>query len=173
MGAQAGGFLAQPPGLDGEPGLGIAGVSGVARGRTWDAVATAHCPDLTGDGVAFVVLGDGTILVEADVPDDSLAPLADAIEGTLPAPYRAAAVRTSGDVWSVVAEKVEIVEIPGLDGDVVDLNVVDGDRDVTLDGERTMRQVPVLDALAENHGDVALHAERIDDHLFAVDVFPL
>jgi hypothetical protein len=128
---------------------------------------------MTGDGVAFVVLGDGTILVEEDVPDDSLAPLADAIEGMLPAPYRAAAVRTSGDVWSVVAEKVEIVEIPGLDGDVVDLNVVDGDRNLTLDGERTMRQVPVLDALAENHGDVALHAERIDDDLFAVDVFPL
>ena len=76
-------------------------------------------------------------------------------------------------MWSVVAEKVEIVEIPGLDGDVVDLNVVDGDRDLTLDGERTMRQVPALDALAENHGDVALHAERIDDDLFAVDVFPL
>jgi hypothetical protein len=38
MGAQAGGFLAQPPGLDGEPGLGIAGVSGAARGRTWDAI---------------------------------------------------------------------------------------------------------------------------------------
>ena len=36
-----------------------------------------------------------------------------------------------------------------------------------------MRQVPALDALAENHGDVALHAERIDDDLFAVDVFPL
>jgi hypothetical protein len=96
---------------------------------------------LTGDGVAFVVLG-GTILVEQEVPDDSLAPLADAIEGTLSAPYRAAAVRTSGDVWSVVAEKVEIVEIPGLDGDVADLNVVAGERDLTLDGQRTLRQVP-------------------------------
>lgn len=173
MSAQAGAFLAQPPGLDGDPGLGIAGVSGVARGRTWDAVSSAHCPDLTGEAVAFVVLGDGTILVDEDLPDDSLAPLADAIEEALPAPYRAAAVRSSGDIWSVVAERVEIVEIPALEGDLVDLNVVVGERELTVDAKHTIRPVPALDALVESYGDVALHAERVDGDLFAVDVFPL
>jgi hypothetical protein len=128
---------------------------------------------LTGEDVAFVVLGDGTILVEEDLPGDSLAPLADAIEEALPAPYRAAAVASGGDVWSVVAEKVEIVEILGLEGDIVDLNVVAGERELTIDAKRTIRPVPALDALTESCGDVALHAERVDGDLFAVDVFPL
>lgn len=173
MGAQAGGFLAQPPGLEGELGLGIPGVSGVPRGRTWDVVASAQAAELGGETVTFVALADGTLVVDDDVPDGSLAPLADAVEATLPPPYRAAAVRSGGDVWAVVAESVSVVEIPLAEGDIVDLSVVDGVRELTIDGERTIRPLPSLDALAEQHGDVSLHAERVDGNLFAVDVFPL
>jgi len=46
-------------------------------------------------------------------------------------------------------------------------------RELTVDGERTIRPIASLDALTEEHTDVALHAERVDDDLFAVDVFPL
>ena len=173
MGAQAGGFLAQPPALDGSQGLGIAGVSGVPRGRTWDAVGSAHCPDLPGDEATFVTLEDGTIVVEADVPDGSLVPLAESLERSLAAPYRAAAIRSSGDVWTAVAESIHVVELPGLDEDELDLTVVSGKRDLMIDGRHTIRALPGLDRLAEEHGDVALHAERVDGDLFAVDVFPL
>jgi hypothetical protein len=173
MGAQAGGFLAVPPGIDGEPGLGIAGISGVPRGKTWDAVVSAHAPDLTGDEVTFTALDDGTLVVEQDVPDDSLAPIADEIEAMLAAPYRAAAARSQGDVWTAIAEKVRIVELGELDADEVDLTVVDGARTLTVGGEPTIRALPALDALAEEHDSVALHAERVDGDLFAVDVFPL
>ncbi len=173
MGAQAGGFLAQPPGLDGQPGLGIAGVSGVPRGRSWDAAASAHAPDLTGETVTFVALQDGTLVVDDDVPDGSLAPLADAIESSLAPPYRAAGVKNEGDVWSAVAQAIVVVELPGVEGDVVDLSIVDGARELTIDEERTIRPIAALDALVEEHGSAALHAERVDDDLFAVDVFPL
>jgi hypothetical protein len=172
-GAQAGGLLAQPPGLDGEPGLGIPGISGVQRGRSWDAVAAAHAPELTGETVTFVALADGTLVIDDDVPDDSLAPLADALEEMLPPPYRAAAIRSESDLWSAVAEAIVIVELGDLEGDVVDLTVVDGARELTVDEEPTIRALPALDVLAEEHGDVALHAERVDGDLFAVDVFPL
>jgi hypothetical protein len=170
--AQAGGLLAVPPEMDGTPGLGIAGVSGVSRARTWDAVASVRAPELSGEGVTFVALDDGTLVVDEDVPDDSLAPLADAIEATVGPAYRAAALRASEDVWMVVAERVEIVEL-SLEGEEIDLSVVAGERELTIDGERTNRPVPALDALAEQHGDLALHAERVDGDLFAVDVFPL
>jgi hypothetical protein len=50
---------------------------------------------------------------------------------------------------------------------------VDGERTLKLDGEPTIRPLPALDALAEEHGDVAVHAERVDGHLFAADVYPL
>ena len=82
--------------------------SPVPRGRTWDAVAAAARPDLTGDSRRPSSRSPTARSSSSeDVPDGSLAPLADAIEETLPAPYRAAAVRTSGDVWAVVAEKVD------------------------------------------------------------------
>jgi len=173
MGAQAGGFLAQPPGLDGEPGLGIPGISGVPRGRTWDVVASGHAPDLVGETVVFVVLLDGTVVVEDDQPDGALIPLADAVEQALRPPYRAAAIRHEGDVWAVVAERVEIVELAGLEGDAIDLTVVDGERTLAIDDERTIRPLPALDALVERRGDVSAHGERLDGDLFAVDVFSL
>jgi hypothetical protein len=171
--AQIGGFLAQPPGLDGQPGLGIAGITGIPRGRMWDKVASAHAPDLKGVTVTFVTLEDGTIVVDGEQPDGSLTPLADAIEETLPPPYRAAAAQADGDVWSVIAESVAIVELPRVDGDVVDLSVVTDVRDLKIDDMKSTRTLPALDAVAAEHGDVVLHAERIDGDLFAVDVFPL
>ena len=156
-----------------EPALGIPGFSGVSRGRTWDALVSAHAPDLTGDTASFVALDDGTLVIDDDVPDHSLGPLADAIEEMLKPPYRAAAVRSDGDAWTAVAEKITIVQLPGLEGDVVDLSVVGGTRELTIDDEPASRSLPALDALTEEQGDVALHAERVDDDLFAVDVFRL
>lgn len=171
--SQAGGFLANPPGLDGSPGLGIAGVTGAPRGRTWDAVASAHAPELTGETVAFTVLEDGTIVVRQDVPDDSLAPIADALEQLIPPPYRAAATRAEGAVWAAVAEGVQIVALPEIEADEVELTVVAGERSVSLDGETSSGPLLALDGLVEDRGDVVVRAERVDGDLFAVDVFPL
>lgn len=171
--ADAGGLLARPPGLDGEPTLGLAGIHGVPRGRTWDAVVSASASRLTGDSVSFVVLDDGTVVVDGDQPDDSLAPLADAVEQILAPPYRAAAIRKEGAVWAAVAERTAIAELPGVDGEEVELTLVGGQRDLTIDGQRTIRPLPALDRLAEEHGDVVVRAERIDGDLFAADVFPL
>jgi hypothetical protein len=119
------------------------------------------------------VLDDGTLIVDEDVPDGSLSPVADALEEMISPPYRAAAARNEGDMWTAVAETVRIVDLPDLDGDEVDLTVVDGERTLTIDGETTLRSLPALDALADEHESVALHAERVDGDLFAVDVFPL
>jgi len=154
-------------------GAAIPGVMGVGPGKTYDAVVSAHAPDLTGDAVTFVALEDGTLVVNEDVPDGSLAPVADALEQMVSPPYRAAAGRTDGDAWAAVAESVNIVELRGIEADEVDLSVVDGERTLTVDGEVTIRALPALDALAEEHDSVALHAERVDGDLFAVDVFPL
>jgi hypothetical protein len=171
--ANVGGFLAGPPALDGDPGLGLAGIHGVPRAKTWDAIVSAAAPELPGDAVAFVVLDDGTVVVDEDLPDGALIPIADAVEATVEPPYRAAAIRSDGAVWTAVAEKVEIVELWGVEEDVVELSVVDGERTLTLDGERTIRPLPALDALTEAHGDVVVYAERVDGDLFAADVFPL
>ena len=154
-------------------GAAIPGVMGVGPGRTWDAVVAAHAPSLTGTSVTFVALEDGTLIVDEDVPDGSLAPLADSIEEMVGPPYRAAAARGEGDSWTAVAESVRIVALPGVGADEVELTVVDGVRTLTFGEDETDRALPALDALAAEHDAVAIHAERVDGDAFAVDVFPL
>lgn len=154
-------------------GASIPGVMGVGPGRTWDAVVAAEAPGLTGESVTFVALDDGTLIVNEDVPDGSLTPVADAIEEMLPPPYRAAAAKAEGDAWSAVAESVHIAELEGVGADEVELTVVDGERTLTLGEEQTSVALPALDELAAEHDSVAIHAERVDGDLFAVDVFPL
>jgi hypothetical protein len=154
-------------------GAAIPGVMGVGPGRTWDAVVATHAPTLTGNSVTFVALEDGTLIVTEDVADGSLTPVADQIEEMLAPPYRAAAARGEGDVWTAVAEKVRIVEIPDIPADELELTVVDGERTLTIGDEQDPRAVPALDELAEEESSVAIHAERVDGDTFIVDVFPL
>ena len=65
-----------------------AGIHGIHRQREWEAVATVET-ELPGDRVTFAALADGTLIVDEEVPDDALVPVAEAIEGSLAAPYRA------------------------------------------------------------------------------------
>jgi hypothetical protein len=146
---------------------------GVGPGRTWDAVVATHAPSLTGNSVTFVALEDGTLIVTEDVADGSLTPVADQIEEMLAPPYRAAAARGEGDVWTAVAEKVRIVEIADVPADELELTVVDGERTLMIGDEPDPRAVPALDELAEEESSVAIHAERVDGDTFIVDVFPL
>ena len=151
----------------------IAGITTGATGRTWDAFGSTHARDVTGDTVAFVTLEDGTVIVADDQPDGALDPLADVVEEMVKPPYRAAGVRSEEDVWTVVAEKVSIVGLPEVEGDVVDFTSVNGEQQLEIDGEPGERSLPVLESLAAEHEDVSIRAERVDGHLFAVDVFPL
>jgi hypothetical protein len=100
------------------------GIHGIHRQREWDAVATVEA-ELPGDRVEFAALPDGTLVVEQDVPDGSLTPLADAIEQSLATPYRAAAVRQDERIWAIGAKSIEVRAFPGHEGDELEL-VEDG-----------------------------------------------
>ena len=142
------------------------------RPRTWDAVATADAPELKGDVLEFTALPDGTLLVDDDLPEGVLSPLAEAVERSLGPPYRARAVRSDGDLWSVAANSIVVVEVPEeVDGDVVSLVVQGGERTVLVDERAAWADVPSLESLAaERHDDFVLHAERLDGDLWAVKV---
>lgn len=121
----ADGFLSNPPDAFGRPSpLGEVGFHGVHRPRRWDTVASAAA-ELPGDEVHFTALPDGTLLVEEDVPDGSLVPLAEAVEASVPPPYRAEGVRRSERVWAVAAKRIEVRVVPEHDGDELEL-VEDG-----------------------------------------------
>ena len=135
------------------------GIHGMQRPREWDAVVTTDAPDIEGDAAAFVVLPDGSVLVE-DGPDSSLERLAAAVEEKLSPPYRARAARQEGDLWAIQARRIEVVEIRNApEGDSIELTR-DG---LLVDGARTFGSIPELQGL----GDV-VRAERLDGDLWEV-----
>jgi hypothetical protein len=152
-----------------------AGIHGLHRQREWDAIASVLVPDLDLDELEFTALPDGTLLVEDDLPDGALTPLADALEQTLSPPYHARAVRRENGVWAVAANKIEVVEVPeDIEGDTVSLAVQGEDRTLLIDDRPGWGGLPTLEAHAARHyRDFVLHAERLDGQLWAVKVNPL
>lgn len=152
-----------------------AGIHGLHRQRRWDAVATAEAPELEGDQIGFVTLPDGTLLVDDEVPDGALAPLADVLEQELSPPYRASAVRREGAVWAVAANEIEVVTVPEeVEGETVSLAVQGRERTLLVDDRPAWGDVPTLEAFAaERYADFVLYAERLDGDLWAVKVNPL
>jgi hypothetical protein len=165
-----------PPTIDPEhPLWRIAGIHGIPRAREWDAVLSAVAPDLPGDEADFVALPDGTLYTEDDLPDGALAPLAEAFDGLLDAPYHAVARRQEVDVWSAAALRVDVVEVPEhVDGDQVDLVVNDGERRMLVDEAESQAEIPSLEDFAgQQFGSFVLRASRLDETLWEVTVLPL
>jgi hypothetical protein len=171
--AGAGGLIAQPPGWDGAP-SGVTGIHGVPQARRWDAVASADAPALRGDSVHFVALQDGTLVVDEDEPDASLAPLADALEATIPPPYRAEAVRRGQETWAVAASRIAIAELPELRGDEAELTSTREGKVLKVDGRTTLGSARGLERLGEAvGGEYVVRAKRVDGDLWEVDATPL
>jgi hypothetical protein len=152
-----------------------AGIHGLHRQRQWDVVASAEAPELAGDRFDFVTLPDGTLLVEGDVPEGALSPVADALEQEISPPYSAHAVRRDGAVWAVAANRIDVVEVPEeIEGDTVSLAVQGEERTLLIDERPGWSDIPTLESFAEQqHRDYVLHAERLDGDLWSVKVNPL
>jgi hypothetical protein len=150
-----------------------AGVHGVPRPRQWDVVVTAEA-DLPGDAVHFVTLEDRTVVVDEEVPDNQLAPLADAIETQLEPPYRAEGTRQRDRLWAVGASKISVVAIDEeIGGDAVELAAREDEVTMLVDGAHVFGSVPALEALGAGLASYVVRADRIDGDLWEVVVLPL
>lgn len=147
------------------PRWGEVGIHGVARPREWDAVLAVSA-DLPGESARFVALQDGEIVIE-EGPDD-VSPLAEAVERSLPAPYRAEAVRRQDGSWAVAAKRIQVMELPDADGDVIRVSVSPEGRQVEVDGSTVFGSAPALESLLDRDGVVT--ATRIDGDLWEVRV---
>ncbi|NUR77843.1 MAG: hypothetical protein HOQ28_16345, partial [Thermoleophilia bacterium] len=171
--AAATGLAAQPPGWDGEA-RGVTGIHGVPRARRWDTVGSAEAPALRGDAVHFVALGDGTLVVDEDEPNDALMPLADAVEESIPPPYRAEAVRRGAETWAVAASRIAIASVPGLSGEEVELTSTREGKVLRVDGRTTLGSARALERIGEAEGtEYVVRALRLDGELWEVDASPL
>lgn len=145
------------------------------RPRQWDAVGTTEAPGLPGAELEFAALPDGTLLVDDELPDGALAPLAEVVEQAVEPPYRARAVRNEGDRWAVAANAIKVVELAeDVPGDSVSLAVQDGERTLLVDERPAWESIPTLEQYgASVHSDFVLSAERLDGNLWSVEVNPL
>lgn len=171
--SQEGGLSAQPPGWDGAA-SGAAGIHGIAQPRRWDAVASADAPGLKGDSVHFVTLADGTLVVDEDEPDAALGPLADAVEGAIPPPYRAEAVRRSAETWAVAANRIAIASLPELRGGEAELTCTRDAKVLKVDGRTTLGSARGLERLGEAEGtEYVVRASRLDGDIWEVEATAL
>ena len=149
-------------------------MSGVAREREWDATGTARAPNVPGEEVHFVALADRSLVVDEDVPDGSLEPLASAIERTIAPPYRAVGLRRSADAWAVGAHRIDVVSLPEVDGNELELVVRRGERTYRVDDRPAIAAPQALEEVGRRYGeDYVIRASRIDDTLWEADVAAL
>ena len=142
------------------------GIHGRQRTRQWDTVATVEAPELTGDRVVFVALSAEEMVVEEG--DTQVEALAEAVERNIPPPYRAEGVRRDGDLWAVAARKLEIVRLPNVDGQEIELTSLDGERTLLVDGEQVFGSVPALE-----RPEHVVRARRVDGDAWEVETAPL
>ena len=163
------GGLGAPAAVDPRSGWQEIGIHGIQRPREWDVTLTADAPGIEGDGVRFVALPDGALLVE-EGPEDSLEPLAAAVEQELSLPYRARGARQGPSLWAVQARRIEVVEIPGSPaGDTIDLTHTADGTTVAVDDARIFGSIPALEERGAHAGtEYTVHAERLDGDLWEV-----
>jgi hypothetical protein len=149
-----------------KPAWDAAGIHGLHRERRWDAVVAVEAPEVEGERASFVALPGGDLVVE-EGPSD-VEPLATALERELEPPYRAEAVRRDGGLWAVAGRTIEVVELPDVAGDELELTVQGPERTLLVDGERGFGSIPAL----ERQGQ-AVRARRIDGELWEVEADPL
>ena len=153
-------------GAEPRPPWDASGIHGLHRPREWDAVTTAEVPGLEGERAAFVVVPGGDLVVEEG--PEGLQPLAEALERELRPPYRAEAVRREGALWAVAGRRIELVELPGIAGEELELTVRGAERSLLVDGEHAFGTIPLL----ERPGH-AVRARRVDGELWEVEAHPL
>jgi hypothetical protein len=174
--AEQGGLRETPPEplYTGPPTPGVPGYHGVQRPRRWDAVVMAEAPDLPGDETSFVVLADGAVVLDEELPEPAVEPIAAELDQLVDPPYRVEAVRRHGDVWAAAARRIHLLPIPEADGDELTVTMQDGSRTLTVDGHPEFGSVPELERFAsEQYESYVAVAERLDGNLFEVRVSPL
>ena len=147
----------------------------MARPSAADAMVVVRAPLLAGDEVEFVTLPGGDVIVDVEKGDADLSPLADAVEATLSAPYRARAQRQSGDTWGVAATRIDVRSFSCDVGDEIELVRLGGRRTLTVDGAPSSLRIAELERAGERQPgeDYTVLAQRIDGDFWEIRAAPL
>jgi hypothetical protein len=152
-----------------------AGITGLARGREWDAVTTLEGAGKPGDELRFVVLPDRSVVLES-ADDVDPTPFASALGDSIGPPYRALAVRRR-ELWAVGAVVIEVERLaPDPRGRELQLTWNGSELELTVDGvPADPSQASGLERIASSRigGPYAAHAQRLRGDLWELSVLPL
>lgn len=153
-----------PPSDDPSPHL--AGMDDfLLRPGGYDAFGWTDAPGVAGTRLEFVVLPNRSLIVLQQDGEEPLDVFAEAVETQIAPPYRARARREKGDRWSVYARATQILELPGVDTDELEVTVLAGESTATVDGD-----LGPLYALADERGyhEFFARAEWLEDDVYEV-----
>lgn len=152
-----------------------AGITGLARGREWDAVTTLEGAGAPGDELRFVALSDGSFVPESPTDVDP-APFAAALRESIVPPYRALAVRRP-DRWAVGAVAIDVERLaPDPRGDELELTWDGSQQSLIIDGvPADPAQASALEDVASSRvsGAYAARAHRLRGDLWELSVLAL
>lgn len=151
-----------------------AGITGLSRGREWDAIATVEGAGEPGDELRFVALADGELVPESGDADP--APFAAALRESIAPPYRALAVRRP-ELWAVGAVEIRVQRLdPDPHGDDLELTQTDSGLELSIDGlpaDPARAAALVRIASASVGGPYSARAHRIRGDLWELSVLRL
>ena len=134
----------------------------------------ADAPDLPGKEVTFVVLEDGSVILDDELPEPAIEPLAEVLDDLVKAPYRVEAVRRHDDVWAAPRGGSRCWRYRGRRRRGADVDHAGGDEDAHRRRPAEFGTVPELERLAsERYDSYVAEAKRLDGDLFEVRVSPL
>ena len=146
----------------------------MARPAVWDLVTTATATGIAGDTVEFATLPAGDLIVDTETGDGDLSPLADVVEKQLKPPYRVLARREDGDLWSIAARTIDVVELKFDGGDEIELVENEGSTELRVDGKPWSEEIPELERAGETLGtDFVVQADRLDGDFWEIRVSAL
>jgi len=140
--------------------------AGIHGSRRWDTVIVVEAPDVGGEKLEFVALAPGRIVAVEGHGDP--ATLAAALERELAPPYRAEAVKREGALWAAAARRIEVVSLPAVAGEEIELATHGDERTLLVDGEPVFGSIPALE-----RPDHVVLARRIDGESWEVETAPL
>jgi hypothetical protein len=151
-----------------------AGITGLSRGREWDAVATLEGEGEPGDELRFVALADGDLVLESGNADP--ARFAAALRESIAPPYRALAVRRP-ELWAVGAVAIRVERLdPDPRGSDLELTSTGSGLELSIDRvPADPAQAAALEriAVALVDGAFAAHAHRLRGDLWELSVLAL
>jgi hypothetical protein len=140
-----------------------AGIHGLQRAREWDTVTTVDAPTQASERIEFVAVAPDEVVSTGDA-----APFTAALDRQLTRPYRGEAVLRPDGLWAVAGRRIEVVRLPGVEGQEIELSSYGEERILVVDGVREFGSIPALE-----RPEHVVRARRIAGDAWEVETAPL